>query len=277
MSAYSESRSPGYDSRPIACEIAADVAVPDRVLVIPWGDVKSSTGDFTFDAESARSILQEVGKHRTEIPFDYEHQTLGGDHSSPTGMAPAAGWIKRLELEPGVGLWAYVEWTRPAAQAISRKEYRYLSPVVMVRKSDKKAVGLHSVALTNKPAIAGLSPIVNSAGLGAGNRVGIIRAAGREWDSSGSSLQRLCGRAAFIENELRESHVALLSHSERVQFDKPQDPPGSDRLTLIHSLAREWRDNPGPCRLVEHCDSYVNGSLLACGIAGLTAEERATL
>lgn len=40
--------------------------------------------------------------------------------------------------------------------------YRYLSPVVNVRKADNKAVGLHSLALTNTPAIEGMNPIVNS-------------------------------------------------------------------------------------------------------------------
>ena len=43
----------------------------------------------------------------------------------------------------------------PRAQYLENKEYRYLSPVVNVRKADNKAVGLHSLALTNTPAIEG--------------------------------------------------------------------------------------------------------------------------
>ena len=57
---------------------------------------------------------------------------------------------------------ARVEWTIPAKQYLENKEYRYLSPVITVRKSDNKATGLHSLALTNTPAIAGMTPIVNS-------------------------------------------------------------------------------------------------------------------
>ena len=58
-----------------------------------------------------------------------------------------------------------VEWTPKGREYIANKEYRYLSPVVLVRKSDNKAVVLHSAALTNTPAIDGMFPIVNSASL----------------------------------------------------------------------------------------------------------------
>ncbi len=54
-----------------------------------------------------------------------------------------------------------VEWTKPALEQLAAKQYRYLSPVALVRKHDRKLIGLHSVALTNKPAIVGMEPIVN--------------------------------------------------------------------------------------------------------------------
>ena len=75
--------------------------------------------------------------------------------------APAAGWVKELELEDGQ-IKAVVEWMPRGAQYLENKEYRYLSPVVNVRKADNKAIGLHSLALTNTPAIEGMNPIVNS-------------------------------------------------------------------------------------------------------------------
>ena len=55
-----------------------------------------------------------------------------------------------------------MQWTGKAQEYLKNREYRYLSPVVLVRKSDKKAVMLHSAALTNKPALEGMFPIVNS-------------------------------------------------------------------------------------------------------------------
>ena len=48
-----------------------------------------------------------------------------------------------------------------AKQYLENKEYKYLSPVVICRKSDGKAA-LHSVALTNTTAIDGMFALVNS-------------------------------------------------------------------------------------------------------------------
>lgn len=136
-------------------------AVPRRVLLAPWGQVESTNGSFVVDEESVKLVLEAFEEHGTDLPIDYEHQTLGGTYSSPSGQAPAAGWIRRLLSEPGVGLLAEIDWTDHAKQVLSAKEYRYLSPVVIIRKSDRKLVALHSAALTNKPAIVGMKPIVN--------------------------------------------------------------------------------------------------------------------
>ena len=98
-----------------------------------------------------RVVLQ-VG---LEAYLCYEHQTLKGVE------APAAGWVKELKLEDG-NIVAVVEWTPRGAEYLKNKEYRYLSPVVNVRKTDNRAIGLHSLALTNTPAIENMTPIVNS-------------------------------------------------------------------------------------------------------------------
>ena len=141
----------------------AGEAVPRRVLLAPWGKVESTNGSFVLDDDSARLAIQAFEEHGTDVPIDYEHQTLGGTFSSPSGTAPAAGWIKRLLAESGVGLLAEIEWTDHAKKMLAAKEYRYLSPVAIIRKSDRKLVGIHSAALTNKPAIVGMLPIVNRA------------------------------------------------------------------------------------------------------------------
>ncbi len=139
--------------------------IPTQVLIAPWGQVESTNGSFVVDEESVRFAIDAFNEHATDLPIDYEHQTLGGTYASPDGRAPAAGWIKRLESKPGVGLVAHIEWTQQATTMLTAKEYRYLSPVAMIRKSDRKLVAIHSAALTNKPAIKGMQPIVNKAQL----------------------------------------------------------------------------------------------------------------
>lgn len=139
----------------------ASEEVPIRVMLAPWGTVESTNGSFVVDEESGRLILAAFEEHGTDLPIDYEHQTLGGAYASPSGQAPAAGWIKRIVLEDGIGVFADIEWTAQAASLLSSKQYRYLSPVAIIRKSDRKLIAIHSAALTNKPAIIGMEAIVN--------------------------------------------------------------------------------------------------------------------
>lgn len=128
---------------------------PEKIRILPVGHVNSQRGDFEVDQESLESIQKQFKDRGIDIVIDYEHQTLKDVE------APAGGWIKELYEEDGA-IVARVEWTPKAASYIKNKEYRYLSPVVMVRESDKKVVGLQSAALTNTPAINGMYPIVNS-------------------------------------------------------------------------------------------------------------------
>lgn len=129
--------------------------IPNEVKILPLGNVHSQKGDFTVDDESFHLILEQFQGRNLDLVIDYEHQTL------KDVQAPAGGWIKEL-FKTNDAIMAKVEWTPKAKEYLMNKEYKYLSPVVLCRKSDGKAVSLHSVALTNTPAIDGMFSIVNS-------------------------------------------------------------------------------------------------------------------
>lgn len=128
---------------------------PEKVKLLPIGHVRSQKGDFDVDEESFRLMKEKFLERGNDIVIDYEHQTL------KDVQAPAGGWIKDLSIEDGA-IVAKVEWTPQGKKYLENKEYRYLSPVVLVRKADGKAIVLHSAALTNTPAIDGMFPIINS-------------------------------------------------------------------------------------------------------------------
>lgn len=128
---------------------------PDEVKILPVGKVNSEKGDFIVDLESYTLMKAEMKRRGIDIVIDYEHQTLDGV------QAPAGGWVKDLEYTSDA-IVAKVEWTPKAREYLKNKEYRYLSPVVLTRKKDGKAIVLHSIALTNTPAINGMFAIVNS-------------------------------------------------------------------------------------------------------------------
>jgi len=149
--------------RRVVCDRIAVDSAPSRVLLVPWGNVESSQGHFLVDQEAADLVVAAFSERRVDIPIDYEHGTLGGEYAAPDGTAPAAAWIKSIEVVPGEGLFGTVEWTQRGRNLVVAKEYRYLSPVVQVRKSDGRVVELHSAAMTNKPAIVGMRAIANKA------------------------------------------------------------------------------------------------------------------
>jgi phage I-like protein len=133
------------------------VDVPEEIQLLPYGYVKSTEGDFIVDEISIKEIKENLGKRKNDTVIDYEHQTIYG------GEAPAAGWFNVNDLidKGKVGLWVKPRWTPRAEQYIKNKEYRYFSPVVLVRLSDMRAINIHSGALTNTPAIDGMVPIIN--------------------------------------------------------------------------------------------------------------------
>lgn len=130
--------------------------VPKEIQVIPYGYNKTAKGDFLCDEASAEMVMSVT--QINDMVIDFEHQTLTGQE------APAAGWIKELINKGKEGIWAVVEWTEKAKQYISNKEYRYVSPVFLVRQSDKRVMRLFNVALTNQPNIDGMVPLINKVG-----------------------------------------------------------------------------------------------------------------
>lgn len=89
--------------------------------------------------------------------IDYEHQTL---HKETNGQpAPAAGWIHGLRWVEGSGLFAEVELTARALQAIASGEYRYFSPVFLYAEGTGEVLKVTMGALTNHPAIHGMQAL----------------------------------------------------------------------------------------------------------------------
>jgi phage I-like protein len=129
--------------------------LPGWLRLLPLGEVKLVDGRPPFEVtpESLADMVKAFGERGTDLVIDYEHQSLKG------GQAPAAGWIKDLEIRED-GLWAQVEWTDKAEEYLKQREYRYFSPVLRINPASRQPQELMNVALTNVPAIAGLSPLV---------------------------------------------------------------------------------------------------------------------
>lgn len=187
-----------------------NITVPKKVMILPYGQVNSTKGDFLVDDVSIREICAFFSSRKLDVVIDYEHQTLG------TEKAPAAGWIKNLYGEGTKGLMADVEWTESATLILSQKEYRYLSPVVMRRESDKRATQLHSVALTNSPAINGMQPLILN------TRLSFFKAGQEAVIASGSGIQLTDGVMSPVQRMV--NHKLGLTDEVFLKYNHRDEP-----------------------------------------------------
>lgn len=193
---------------------------PEEVKILPVGTVNSEKGDFIVDHESYKEMKAEMQRRGIDIVIDYEHQTL------KDVQAPAGGWVKDLIYTPEA-IVAKVEWTPKAKEYLKNKEYRYLSPVVLTRKSDSKAVVLHSLALTNIPAINGMFAIVNSVDFDTYN----TPTGGKEMDLQ--RIKELLGLPAETPEE--DVMNALVKVLEKVK-DAPDPKTEEDKEVVANSV-----------------------------------------
>lgn len=143
-------------------------AIPSEIQLYPYGRIEvEGDGYGILDDIGMAQIIGRFERRGNDVVIDYEHQTLKGI------QAPAAGWITRLVNRGMQGLWAVVKWSATAKDYLKNREYRYFSPVYSIRKSDKRIIALHSVALTNSPKTNQLKPLVAKENYTAENRFAI--------------------------------------------------------------------------------------------------------
>lgn len=88
-----------------------------------------------------------------DLMIDYNHE-----------LGESAGWIKDLYMsKDGQELWAEVDWTKPGAEAVEHKLYRYISGDFHYNYVDNESQMEHGpvlfgAALTNRPFIKGMAP-----------------------------------------------------------------------------------------------------------------------
>ena len=146
----------------LAALSAAHVGASDGLIkIVPKGqfapvDGRTDTGvaHWTMTAALAQQIIAAFEAAQTDLVVDYEHATL---KAAETGQQnPAAGWISKYVWDDERGLMGEVKWTDRAKGMIDSGEYRYLSPVLEYDTLGNVR-GLHSVALTNSPALDGMA------------------------------------------------------------------------------------------------------------------------
>ena len=156
------------------------VSAPSCMRVIPDGQFQAMDGrpgslpgaatHWVLNADAAADVISRFMAAGLKVVVDYEHQTM---KTAENGLpAPAACWITALTYEPSTpanggrgGLMATIEWTGAGRAYVEAQQYRYVSPVFLFDQDTGVVQALHSVALTNKPALNVLGEIAALAAL----------------------------------------------------------------------------------------------------------------
>ena len=129
-------------------------------------------GKFTITDDTLQHMVANYGtvrpKSPTQMVVDFEHLSTGDVVDPMQGRA--AGWFVSVRTEEGK-LFATVSWTDEAAEAIKEKKFQFISPEFSLNYIDKESgedVGptILSAALTNRPFLEGMEPVVLSETLG---------------------------------------------------------------------------------------------------------------
>lgn len=144
-----------FDASPVIANDGAGQDAGSWNKLLPAGTftTRDGRGPFTTGGKADMQAIVDRAKAflgGTEMMIDYDHQILSAAPSG--GTARAAGWVKDFQVRED-GIYAKVEWTAAARQAIKAGEYRYLSPLFYPEKDTGRVVLLRNAALVNAPAL----------------------------------------------------------------------------------------------------------------------------
>jgi phage I-like protein len=135
---------------------------PTSFLLFKWGTNATVNGDFVFDEEAAKSVMDAYNaRPNIQLTADYEHQSVwhllnGG----PPIKAPNSCKAFKIRTTPE-GLEVYdALWTDEARDEIETGKYRYFSPAVVYDEATGRVKRLINFGLTNRPAMDEIEPLL---------------------------------------------------------------------------------------------------------------------
>jgi phage I-like protein len=133
-----------------AAPLAGGGTPPEWVQLLPPGTAVARDGR-RFTIPDPAAVVEDFRARGVHLPVDFEH-AADNPEARARGPVPAAGWIVELRADAG-GIWGRVEWTETAAEMIRRREYKYISPSLMIDKSTRAVLRLRGAGLVHHPAL----------------------------------------------------------------------------------------------------------------------------
>lgn len=228
---------------------APEAGNPRWVHLLPLGAVTARDGR-AFTVNEPSLIVARSTASSTEVPVDYEHQTLKAAANGKP--APAAGWVKKFEIRAN-GIWGLIEWTAEAFAMIKAKEYRFISPTVVVNKVTREVDRIANAGLTNMPALE-LTPLQRLPGGGdelerlADALLGLDKPAGRIElieaikQLQARSLEQLAAALGLDKSTGLPEMLAAIKQLRARQIDPAEFVPASQVQAMLTSRSDEMRE-----------------------------------
>lgn len=135
---------------------ATDKALPDRLLICPWGTTDTGKGLVTCNATTKALLMrnQEATK-RTRIALDFQHNSVEGSKTY-TGEPLKVAAYGNLDVVEGEGIYlSALEWTPEGKEHAANGHYPDISPAMKLNEN-REVIWMHSAGLVRQGEIDGL-------------------------------------------------------------------------------------------------------------------------
>ena len=126
-----------------------------------YGYSTNGSVEEVIDQEVIDNLVADYNTNPVELLMDIDHKSMRAPEERDT---TAAGWIYGLvsvkDLGRLSGLYGKVKWTDVGRRLVESRQYRFISPVFEV--DEGRPVRIINAAITNRPALSTISPILNT-------------------------------------------------------------------------------------------------------------------
>ncbi|TRD22547.1 phage protease [Palleronia caenipelagi] len=127
---------------------AAGVPDVSEVQLLPAGPIRPKDGRGPWFVRNTAALLAASNAALGRgVPIDLDHAIDLGKSTA------AAGWVRRFRAKSDGSIWADIEWTPMGKRRLEDREYRYISPSLVVSERDGTVLRIDRAGLTNTPAL----------------------------------------------------------------------------------------------------------------------------
>lgn len=185
--------------------VGDDGQAPEWVHLLPLGPEVVGRDGRKWTLPSPEDFVR-ASQAELPAPFDYMHASERRRPDGTGDEAPAAGWIVELNVvrdgdERAPGIWGRVEWTPRGKRAVAEREYRFVSPAFLHRRTGE-IERLTSAGLVHKPNL---------------DLSALNHARGEEYVMTKEQLKALCLRLGLVEDASTDAIMARVGELDAAQ------------------------------------------------------------